>query len=102
MVAALSDETHVSEQENRYNQRRAILKAALEKSGFKIEFSEAGLYLWATRNEEDWQSVDWFAAKGILVTPGHFYGSAGSKHVRIALTATDAQIDEVVNRLKNE
>lgn len=99
MVAALTDSDHVAKQRDRYNSRRAKIAAAIEKCGFKIEFSEAGLYLWATRNEEDWQSVDWFAAKGILVTPGHFYGSAGSKYVRIALTATDAQIDEVVNRL---
>ena len=39
------------------------------------------------------------ADRGILVTPGHFYGEKGGKHVRIAMTATDAQIDELVKRL---
>ena len=99
MVAALSDNKHVAEQRERYNARRAKVAAAIKNSGFEIEFSEAGLYLWATRGEEDWQSVAWFADHGILVTPGHFYGVAGAKHVRIALTATDAQIDELVKRL---
>jgi len=101
MVAALSDETHVSEQENRYNLRRATLKAALEKSGFKIEFSEAGLYIWCTRDEDCWSTVDWFADRGVLVTPGVFYGEQGSKFVRIALTTTDENIGKTADRILN-
>jgi len=99
MIAALSDKKHVAEQRDRYNARKAKVRNAIEKHGFKIEHSEAGLYLWATRNEADWDSVAWFADRGILVAPGHFYGEKGAKHVRIAMTATDAQIDELVKRL---
>lgn len=99
MVAALSDNKHVAEQRGRYNARKEKVRAAIEKNGFKVDHSEAGLYLWATRDESDWDSVSWFAEKGILVTPGHFYGEKGGKHVRIAMTATDKQIDEVVKRL---
>jgi succinyldiaminopimelate transaminase len=99
MVTALSDNKHVSEQRNRYNARKEKVRAAIEKNGFKVDHSEAGLYLWATRGESDWESVSWFAERGILVTPGHFYGEKGSKHVRIAMTATDAQIDDLVKRL---
>jgi succinyldiaminopimelate transaminase len=99
MVAALSDENHVIEQANRYQARRNLLKSALEKSGFKWEFSEAGLYIWCTRNEDCWQTVDWFAQRGVLVTPGIFYGESGSKFVRIALTATDENIKQVVERI---
>ena len=75
------------------------MRGAIEKHGFTIDHSEAGLYLWATRNESDWDSVSWFADRGILVTPGHFYGPKGAQHIRIAMTATDAQIDELVKRL---
>lgn len=99
MVAALSDSKHVAEQRSRYNARKEKVRAAIEKNGFKVDHSEAGLYLWATRGESDWDSVSWFAERGILVTPGHFYGEKGGKHVRIAMTATDAQIDELVKRL---
>ena len=99
MVAALSDNNHVAEQRSRYNARKEKVRAAIEKNGFKVDHSEAGLYLWATRDESDWDSVSWFAEKGILVTPGHFYGEKGGKHVRIAMTATDKQIDEIVKRL---
>ena len=99
MVAALGDSQHVAEQRDRYNARKAKVRSAIEKHGFKVDHSEAGLYLWATRGESDWDSVAWFAERGILVTPGHFYGTKGSQHVRIAMTATDAQIDELVKRL---
>ena len=99
MIAALGDNSHVAEQRNRYNARKTKVRSAIEKHGFRIDYSEAGLYLWATRDERDWDSVAWFAERGILVTPGHFYGEKGSQHIRIAMTATDAQIDELVKRL---
>lgn len=100
-AVALQDESHVQVQAQRYKERRAIMRQALEKLGFKIEFSEAGLYLWATRGSEDWQTVSWFADRGVLVTPGRFYGDKGAQHVRIALTATDEKIQEVVQRISN-
>jgi aspartate/methionine/tyrosine aminotransferase len=36
---------------------------------------------------------------GILVAPGSFYGVAGGRHVRIALTATDERVAAAVGRL---
>jgi aspartate/methionine/tyrosine aminotransferase len=39
------------------------------------------------------------AELGILATPGYFYGAKGDRHIRVALTATDANIDEAVARL---
>lgn len=97
MVAALGDEQHVLEQRARYAGRRAALAPALESAGFRIDRSEAGLYLWATRGEDSWASVAWFAERGILVAPGSFYGDA--HHVRVALTATDRAVAEAVSRL---
>jgi succinyldiaminopimelate transaminase len=99
MVAALSDESHVAEQRERYRARRAALRPALELAGFKISQSEAGLYLWSTRGEDCWTTVDWLADRGILAAPGAFYGPAGQQHVRIALTATDERIAAAVTRL---
>lgn len=99
MVAALRDDTHAAAQRERYAARRAALRAALTGAGFTIEHSEAGLYLWATRGEECWSTVDWFARRGILVAPGEFYGPAGARHVRVALTATDERVSAAVARL---
>jgi succinyldiaminopimelate transaminase len=99
MTVALADEVHVDQQAARYRARRGVLQAALESQGFRIDHTEAGLYLWATRGESDWDSVTWLAQFGILATPGHFYGEAGSHHIRIALTATDEEIATAAGRL---
>ena len=39
------------------------------------------------------------AEAGILVAPGSFYGPAGGRHVRVALTATDERISAAAARL---
>jgi len=99
MAVALGDDAHVAEQRERYARRRAQLRPAVESAGFRVDESTAGLYLWATRSEAAMATVDWFADRGILVAPGHFYGSAGELHVRIALTAPDDRIAAAVTRL---
>jgi succinyldiaminopimelate transaminase len=99
MTAALTDRAHAAEQKERYARRRGALRAALEGAGFRIEHSEASLYLWSTRDEDCWDTVSWLAERGILVAPGSFYGRAGSRHVRVAFTATDERVDEAVARL---
>lgn len=102
MSAALEDDVHVNSQRGRYNSRRQRLVPALVAQGFHIEESRAGLYIWCTRNELDWNSVAWLAELGILATPGHFYGAKGDHYIRIALTATDLDIDGAVARLSRE
>ncbi|MCX5248739.1 bifunctional succinyldiaminopimelate transaminase/glutamate-prephenate aminotransferase [Streptomyces sp. NBC_00201] len=99
VVAALGDDQHVREQRERYAARRTVLREALLGHGFRIEHSEASLYLWATRDESCWDTVAHLAELGILVAPGDFYGSAGARFVRVALTATDERVRAAVARL---
>ena len=99
MIAALDDDDHVAEQHARYATRRAVLLQALESAGFRIDHSEASLYLWVTRGEDCWSTVAWLAERGILVAPGSFYGGAGRDHVRVAFTATDERVAAVAERL---
>jgi succinyldiaminopimelate transaminase len=117
MLAALADNTHVARQKACYGKRRWQLRTALESAGYRIVHSEAGLYLWTTRDDRGsdgrgdaatdrvteagfgWSLVSEMAARGILVAPGSFYGAAGGRHVRIALTATDERIKAASRRL---
>ncbi|WP_156754829.1 succinyldiaminopimelate transaminase [Actinokineospora pegani] len=99
MTAALADDAHVAEQKARFRARREVLRPALERAGFTIEHSEAGLYLWSTRDEAADDTVSWLASLGILVAPGTFYGPKGANHVRVALTATDERIAAAATRL---
>jgi len=97
MIAALSDNNHAVEQAERYARRRSRLISAFSEIGFTIEHSQAGLYIWCSKNEDCFKTVEWFANLGILVTPGSFYGS--DKFIRVALTTSDENIDEVVKRI---
>jgi succinyldiaminopimelate transaminase len=101
MTAALEDEGHASEQRERYRHRRSVLRDAFTSAGWRIDHSEAGLYLWVTHPAHDcWSAAELLAAQGgILVAPGELYGSAGSRHVRVALTATDERIAAAAKRL---
>jgi succinyldiaminopimelate transaminase len=98
-VAALGDDAHVAVQKELYRARRDVLRAAVEKAGFRVEHSEAGLYLWCTRDEDCWDTVAALAGIGVLAAPGAFYGEAGTRHVRMALTATDERVAAAAERL---
>lgn len=99
MAATLRDDQHVSEQRDRYRVRRSVLRPALEAAGYRVDGSEAGLYLWATKGVDAWNSVKDLANLGIVVGPGHFYGEHSPQHIRLALTASDAHTSEAANRL---
>ena len=99
MVAALGDDEHVREQRARYGRRRELLRAAFESAGWRVDGSEAGLYLWVTRDEDCWESIGSLARLGILAAPGAFYGTAGARHVRVALTATDERVAAAAARM---
>jgi succinyldiaminopimelate transaminase len=99
LVAALADDAHVAEQKARYAARRDVLLAAVNKAGFTVEHSVAGLYLWCTRGEACWDTVAALAEVGVLAAPGAFYGEAGAHHVRMALTATDERVAAAAERL---
>jgi aspartate/methionine/tyrosine aminotransferase len=101
MIAALADDAHVAKQRERYAARRVALRSALVEAAFRVDHSEGGLYLWATRGEPCWDTVGWLAGRGILVAPGEFYGPAGAQHVRVAFTAADERVAAAVARLRS-
>jgi succinyldiaminopimelate transaminase len=102
MTAALSDDAHAAEQKARYGGRREILAAGLTAAGFRIDHSEAGLYLWAARPGLDsWAACELLATEcGILVGPGSMYGATGAGHIRVAFTATDERVAAAGERLR--
>jgi succinyldiaminopimelate transaminase len=96
---ALTDDDHVAQQRERYRARRVQVIGALRAAGFRIDGSQAGLYVWATRGEPAWTTVGWLAERGVLAAPGDFYGRRGAGHVRVALTARDERIGCLAERI---
>lgn len=101
MAVALNDDAHVAVQRELYRARRAALRPALENFGLTIEDSVAGLYLWCTDSRPSFQTIEALAELGIVAGPGVFYGSAGERHVRVSLTASDERIAAAVERLNS-
>ncbi len=98
-IAALGDEVHVAEQRARYGARRDVLRAALTSAGFRVDHSEAGLYLWATRDEPSHETTGWLADRGVVSVDGLSYGPTGDRHVRLAITATDDDVALAAERI---
>jgi succinyldiaminopimelate transaminase len=102
MTAALSDDADADLQRDRYRARREILAEGLTAAGFRIDHSEAGLYLWVTRPGMDcWAACELLASEcGILAGPGSMYGPEGARHIRVAFTASDERIAAAASRLR--
>jgi succinyldiaminopimelate transaminase len=99
MVVALADDAHVAAQKELYRARRELLIPALNSAGYRLDHSEAGLYLWVTEGVDAWASIDKLAGLGIIAGPGVFYGDFYPNHVRLSLTETDERIAEAARRL---
>ena len=101
MIAALTDDAHVQAAKGVYRARRGVLLPALKDYGFEVSNSEAGLYLWVTKGEYCWDTIEELTQIGILAVPGEFYGEAGRNHVRFSITATDEDINRAAKRLSS-
>ena len=99
-VAALGDDTHVQEQRERYAARRTALRDGPRgprlphraQRGQPLPLGDHGTSPAGTRSAH-------LADLGILVAPGDFYGPAGGRFVRVALTATDERVEAAAKRL---
>lgn len=84
----------------KYFNRYQILKDAFLKNNYQVEKSEGGLYLWVkTKRGNCFDELDYFAEKSILFAPGLFYSDDADKYIRVSLTCTDEECQEVANLL---
>jgi aspartate/methionine/tyrosine aminotransferase len=99
-AVALADDLHVSEQRDRYLGRLRRMAEVLHRwSGLDVPLPEGGFYLWF-RVGDAWQFTERLAAEGgALISPGEFYGAAGSEYVRVAVVQPDEHIELVATRL---
>ena len=95
-AVAFDDDEHVEAQRERYRRRLALLGGAL---GAPVP--AGSFYLWpAAPGGDGWAMAAALAElAGCLVSPGDFYGPAGSGHVRIAVVQPDDRLALVAERL---
>jgi acetylornithine aminotransferase len=84
-VVAWNDERHVEETRARYAAKRELMIPAIESRGWEIVASRATMYLWVVAPDD---VVDRLLDRGVLVSPGEFFGPSGAGYVRFALVPT--------------
>jgi acetylornithine aminotransferase len=86
-VVAWNDERHVEETRARYSAKREVLMPAIEAKGWEIVASDATMYLWVAVPDAD-AVVAQLLERGLLVSPGSFFGPSGDGYIRFALVPT--------------
>jgi succinyldiaminopimelate transaminase len=97
-VVAWTDERHVEETRARYAAKRAVMVPALAERGFEIVASEATMYLWIAVPDAE-TLVERLLERGVLVSPGSFFGPSGEGYVRFALVPTLAECERAAAML---
>mgnify|MGYP002262925144 CR=1 FL=1 len=86
-TAAWSEDEHVIERRQLFSAKRQLLIDGLEQRGIEVCPSDAGLYIWA--KVPNGLSSDAYAEqcleKGIVISPGGFFGNGGEGYFRVAL-----------------
>jgi acetylornithine aminotransferase len=84
-VVAWNDERHVEETRARYRAKRDVLIPVIEAKGWEIVASDATMYLWVVAPEG---TVEALLERGVVISPGSFFGPSGEGYVRFALVPT--------------
>jgi succinyldiaminopimelate transaminase len=86
-VVAWDDERHVEETRARYRAKREVLLPVLKRKGWEVVASDATMYLWvAVPNEA--AVTEQLLERGVLISPGTYFGPSGAGYVRFALVPT--------------
>lgn len=99
-----SDLSNPRENSRIYEERMHVLYDALHRLGLEAEKPRGTIFLWVKVPGHYTSSAfaDLLLEQAhIIVTPGHFFGSAGEGFIRIALTVPLDRIQTVIARLEN-
>jgi succinyldiaminopimelate transaminase len=92
-VVAWNDEAHVERTRAAYRRKRDALLPTLMRKGVRVAGSDATMFLWLEVPGGD--SSEAFAEqlleRGLIVSPGTFFGPAGEGYWRLALVPTEEE-----------
>src|SRR2546430_5306732 len=91
-VVAWDDERHVVETRARYAAKRGVLLPVLAALGWEVVASDATMYLWVAVPDAE-ALVERLLGRGVLVSPGSFFGPSGEGYIRFALVPTVAECE---------
>jgi len=102
-VVAWNDESHVEQTRDAYRRKREALLPTLERKGVRLAGSAATMYLWL--EVPDGSASEEFAGRllrrGLVVSPGTFFGPAGEGYWRMALVPTEVECGRAAEILED-
>lgn len=101
-LALTSDYLFLDNHKRTYEQRRNRFVSELANIGWKVRKPDGGMFVWA-KIPESYTSLQFSLAAieaGVVVTPGHAFGSEGEGYVRIALVQEEDSLIAAANKLK--
>lgn len=85
-----------------FQERRDTAVTALRANGFRVESPQATMYLWLPIPTEE-RGLEFcrraLEKEGVIVLPGSSMGEGGEGYFRIALTTSEARLEEAAARL---
>ena len=90
-VAAWGDEEHVEAVRDLYRAKRDVMMPALEARGLRHAGGDATFFLWLEGAPPD--EHERLLERGVILTPGDFFGEAGAGYLRLALVPTLAECE---------
>ena len=98
------DEEWFADLNGEYAQRRAIAEQIVKELGCTFDPAQRGLFLWAKvpeRHNDGEQLADRVLDEArVFIVPGFIFGSNGKYFVRLSLCATQAMLNEALQRIK--
>jgi succinyldiaminopimelate transaminase len=92
-VVAWGDEEHVARTRDAYRRKRDALLPTLERKGIRLAGGTATMFLWleVPGGESSEQLAARLLERGLIVSPGTFFGPAGEGYWRLALVPTEEE-----------
>lgn len=88
-----------------YKRRKQLVEQILQSLGCKYASEQAGLFVWAKcsdRYADGYALSDeiLYGAK-VFLTPGGIFGSEGNRYIRLSLCASEENLENAANRIRN-
>lgn len=85
-----------------YLENAAIIRKAMEESGFSCTGGINSPYIWVNMKTDSWKAFDTLLQKAsVVITPGEGFGKCGKGYIRISAFNDRQKVIEAMDRIKN-
>jgi len=97
-------EEHIKAINQVYVKRKNLGLQIMEALNCKPNEDQSGMFIWA-KIPTNWENAETFSEYvlnkyQVFITPGHVFGSAGAKHIRLSLCSPEDVLTETLERIK--